>query len=265
MSDLVQSDGGGSGRLDLVELTSHLASQPELFGADQVPIEADTLRAARQFSVFTGTTVCRHESRALAIAALRLAGVPKREIARQLGCSRNTIDAVMGVLEERGKIEPVKERLPRLLATAAAEAAEFVRDLVADREVSADRAAMIRALGVVAGIGADKVLAASTQVSGDLHLHQHVHVNQDPVADWLRRRAESLATDSESPASPANVLEIKDASPAPVAETAVSEPALAPAPGPDPAPAIPPAGPAAPAPGAPGAPAPGGGGGGSRV
>lgn len=197
-----------SGRLDVSSLAAQLGSQPELFDPTLLPVEVDTVSAARVFA-FSGTTTCnsRHETRALTIAALRLAGVSKRQIARDLSCSRNTIDAVMEVLDERGKIEPLKERLPRLMASAAVEAMEWAREIIDERVVSADRAATLKALGVLGGITSTHMQAAGAQPAGDLHLHQHVHLEGvDPMRDYLRARAKVLATDSHAAGEEPKVL-----------------------------------------------------------
>src|SRR5262245_56402734 len=204
MSALVPSKQPGL--LDLVDIAGHLASQPELFDRHQLPIESDTVTAARVFAC-SGRTICnsKHEARALTIAALRLAGVGKKEICRQLSCHSSTVDAVMIELERQGKIETAKDRLPRLLANTALEAGEWAREIIEERKISSDRAAMVRALGVVAGIGSDK--AAAVAPAGDLHLHQHVHLEgADPMKDYLKQRAAALATDSNSAGGTAKPL-----------------------------------------------------------
>lgn len=203
-----------SGRLDFSTLAEHLGSQLEMFVYDEdpQPIEADTVQAARIFA-FSGRTTCngKHEARALTMAAMRLAGISKRKIARSLECSRNTIDAVMDHLERAGKIEPLKERLPRLLGATAEDAAERARELIQDGEVSTEVASMLKALGVIAGIGSDKVRDAAA-ASGDLHLHQHVHLeSSDPGLEYLKSRAAALATDSEAAAASCKSLVLNGA------------------------------------------------------
>lgn len=195
-------------RFSFSDLADQLKAQPDLFPASgEQPVEIEVVRAAQRFP-FTGTTVARDERRALAIAVARLAGVSKRRIAKELGCSRNTVDLVVEVLEKAGKLEPVKERLPGLLARAAEDATEWIRELIEDGVVSTEVAATIKALGVVAGIGADKVAAASA-VAGDLHLHQHVHMEgSDPMRAWLQERARALSTDSEAVGTERNPLEV---------------------------------------------------------
>ncbi len=195
-------------RFSFSDLADQLKAQPDLFPASgEQPVEVEVVRAAQRFP-FTGTTVARDERRALAIAVARLAGVSKRRIAKELGCSRNTVDLVVEVLEKAGKLEPVKERLPGLLARAAEDATEWIRELIDKGEVSTEVAATIKALGVVAGIGADKVAAASA-VAGDLHLHQHVHMEgSDPMRAWLQERARALSTDSEAVDADRNTLDV---------------------------------------------------------
>jgi transposase-like protein len=188
------------GRLDLESLVREVESQPELFDA---PEDREILAEAKRslsggIFAFTGSTVQKDERRALQIAILRLSGTSKREIARRIGCSRNVIDAVIEQLERAGKIEPLKDRLPRLLGAMAEDAAERARDLIHDGDISNQTAGMLKSLGVLAGIGADKSAAAQS-ISGDLHLHQHVHLGDaDPLRDYLSQRAQALATESNA-------------------------------------------------------------------
>jgi len=201
------------GRLDLESLVREVESQPELFDA---PEDREILREAREclsggVFAFTGSTVQKDERRAMRIVILRLAGVSKREIARRIGCSRNVIDAVMEQMERAGKVEPIKDRLPKLLGQMAEDAAERARDLIHEGDISNETAGMLKSLGVLAGIGSDKVHGAAANVSGDLHLHQHVHLagSQDPLRDYLRQRSEALggvATESNAGGSVGNSL-----------------------------------------------------------
>lgn len=217
------------GRLDFSAMAAQLGSQPELFACGSIPVEVDTVTAART-GAFSGTTTCnsKHETRALTIAALRLAGVSKRQVAEQLRCSRNTIDAVMEVLDARGKIEPLKERLPRLMASAAGEAMEWAREIIEERIVSADRAATLKALGVLGGITLTHMQAAAPhQAAGDLHLHQHVHLEgADPMREFLRARAAALSTDSHAACQPHNALVDNATSDQTAALAACAEPSI---------------------------------------
>jgi hypothetical protein len=93
----------------------------------------------------------------------------------------------------------------------AEDAAERARELIHAGDVSNETAGMLKSLGVLAGIGSDKVLGAAANVSGDLHLHQHVHLagSQDPLRDYLRQRSEALgtvATESNAGGSVGNSL-----------------------------------------------------------
>jgi hypothetical protein len=89
----------------------------------------------------------------------------------------------------------MKEVLQRRLAETTERALDRL-----DQEIVRDEPdpQLVRSLGVVAGIGADK-LAAAANPAGDLHLHQHVHLAaSDPAREYLRQRAEFLSIESGS-------------------------------------------------------------------
>jgi hypothetical protein len=180
------------GRLDLVGLAAEMLTQPELFDRDVVPIEHEVVAGSRNYC-HTGRITCKNEARALTIAAVYLRTESKRTTAKICGCSRYTLDAVMQELEEGGRLAHVRDRLPRLMAQFALEAIEYGREIIESRLITSDRASMLKANGVIAGVGADKVLGPV----GDVHVHQHLHVeNQRPAAEvaaeWARMVQGSL-------------------------------------------------------------------------
>lgn len=176
-----------SATIDLASFAAEMERQPELFGPDCIPVEIATVAAAKVF-VHSGKITCRDEARAATIAVVYQQTGSKRRTAEICKCSRHTIDAVLAEMEAGGKLAPLKDRLPTLLATAAAEAAEWIREIIDERHVSPEHAATLKALGVVAGIGADKVAAAPPTE------HRHVHVHVADVQDSARRYLDLLAT-----------------------------------------------------------------------
>jgi transposase-like protein len=204
MMEALPAQSQAIGRLDLAALVAEVESQPSLFEPDgTTPVDFGGLKAAREITegavfAFTGKITSRNEQKAAGIALLRLSGVSKREIARRVGCSRNVIDAVIDKLEDLGKLEPLKDRLPRLLGRVAEDAAEAAREIIDSGVIDTATASYLKSLGVLAGIGADKSAAAQS-ISGDLHLHQHLHVGDaDPLRDYLSQRAQALATESNA-------------------------------------------------------------------
>lgn len=176
-----------SATIDLAAFAAEMERQPELFSRDCIPVEIATVAAAKVF-VHSGKITCRDEARAATIAVVYQQTGSKRRTAEICKCSRHTIDAVLAEMEAGGKLAPLKDRLPTLLATAAAEAAEWIREIIDERQVSPEHAATLKALGVVAGIGADKVAAAPPTE------HRHVHVHVSDVQDSASRYRQMLAT-----------------------------------------------------------------------
>lgn len=174
-------------QIDLAAFAAEMERQPELFSADCIPVEIATVAAAKVF-VHSGKITCRDEARAATIAVVYQQTGSKRRTAELCKCSRHTIDAVLAEMEAGGKLAPLKDRLPTLLATAAAEAAEWIREIIEERAISPEHAATLKALGVVAGIGADKVAAAPPTE------HRHVHVHVSEVEDSARRYQDMLST-----------------------------------------------------------------------
>jgi hypothetical protein len=212
MMETLPAQSQASAPLRLEDLVEQVVSQPSLFDGEDAPIDYQTVTEAKAISegavfVYTGSTVSMNEQKAMAIAIMRLSGVPKREIARRCQCSRHVIDLVLEQLEQAGKIAPLRERLPRLLGQVAEDAAEAAREIIHAGVIDAPTAAYLKALGVLSGIGADKHAGAQA-VAGDLHLHQHVHLGDaDPLRDYLRQRSEAMATESNAGGAGANSLQ----------------------------------------------------------
>lgn len=190
-------------RLDLAELVEGLASQPELFadsGAIFSPDDADILRAPDRLKAssaerFSGRNTNRNERRALMIAGLVMLGRSKREIERQVGCDRRVIGPVIERLERAGIIPAVETRARRCEQELREETLHWLRDLVSDRTVSRDAAAMLRGLFTGAGILADKQAAGNGSGGGTIAVQIGVSVAGDP-GNW-RAAVAAVAGHSE--------------------------------------------------------------------
>jgi len=184
---------------DPLAVAEHVAqafkSQPELFDPAAFSAEElETVRAARSLSRYNGART-RSEARVATVVALRQQGCSLREIERRTGMDTRLVSIVIREAERAQIVPALKEMVTRRLAETTERALDRL-----DQELGhgTPDAQLVRALGVVAGIGADKIAAASTP-AGDLHLHQHVHLaGVDPAREYLKARAEALATESDS-------------------------------------------------------------------
>lgn len=181
------------------------ASQPELFGPGAFSgADLGVIRVARR-GTYSGAITCRDEAMVAKIVALRQQGASFRAIERATGTDRRVVSAVLQYAEKRQEIAPLKEVVMRRMAEVTERAIDRLSDELDKEEADPQ---MVRALGVVAGVGSDK-LAAASQVAGELHLHQHVHLEgQDPTRDWLRARAAALATESKAAAGDGKSLQV---------------------------------------------------------
>lgn len=171
-----------------------VARQPELFGPARFSdSELAIVRAARAGRYNASRT--RDEARVAVVVALRQQGCSLREIERRTGMDPRLVSVVVAEAERNRAVPAIKDALTRRLAETTERALDRLDD-----EIRADKPdpALVRALGVAVGIGADKVAGAGSP-AGDLHLHQHVHLDgADPARDYLRQRAAALATESDS-------------------------------------------------------------------
>src|SRR6185369_9772701 len=99
-----------------------VATQPALFDASAIPLDLELGKAAARLA-HTGRITERNEARAMAIAACKLAGLSDRETAARVGCSRNTVPAVMEHLESSGHVPGLQARLAVHLGRVAESAA----------------------------------------------------------------------------------------------------------------------------------------------
>jgi hypothetical protein len=174
-----------------------VSSQPDLFGAGSLSAEEHNLVRIARRGTYSGQITLKNEARVAQVVALRQQGCSMREIHRRTGMDHRVIRVVLQHAEKRREITALKDEVTRRLAEVTESAIERLQE-----EIDKPKAdpAMIRSLGVVAGIGSDKVSAAP-QVTGDLHLHQHIHGPADPMREYLVQRSAVLATESEAAAS----------------------------------------------------------------
>jgi hypothetical protein len=177
-----------------------MVRQPDLFAGGEAfsSSELEMVRHARK-GRYNGAVTTRSEARVALVVALRQQGCSLREIQRRTGMDTRLVVVVLREAEKSGVVPALKEVLTRRMAETTERALDRL-DEELDREEPDHQ--LVRALGVVAGIGADKMTAAGTG-GPDLHLHQHVHLaGADPARDYLMKRAAVLATESESAQPP---------------------------------------------------------------
>jgi hypothetical protein len=108
-----------SPELEVVDMRLGLPGQPDLFPDLNLVELARGWEPPARRGEFTGSTLGKDEQLCHQVCEAVLLGHSTRKIARACGISRNSVKAIMGVLEERGKIEPVKRRLSGKLAGVA--------------------------------------------------------------------------------------------------------------------------------------------------
>lgn len=123
--------------------------QPLLFDEDQLPVLPAVALAATKWE-HNGRYTLNDEVLCDEIAERCVMGFSARSIARTLHVSRLTVRAVMQVLEDRGKLGPLKQRMSRKMGYAI--------DLCLDRSIEAleeDRV-QVNVLPILAGVLFDK-------------------------------------------------------------------------------------------------------------
>ena len=175
-------------------VASEVVAQPDLFGpAAFSDSDLAIVRAARA-GRYTGSRT-RDEARVAVVVALRSQGCSLRDIERRTGMDPRLVAVVVREAEQRRAIPAIKEALNRRLAETTERALDRLDDELSRQDPDP---ALLRALGVAVGIGADKV-AGTSAAAGDLHLHQHVHLaGADPAREYLKARAAALATESDA-------------------------------------------------------------------
>jgi len=195
---------------DLALLAEAVDEQPLLFDFSQD--EAGAVAEARSWAAHTGTTAIRNHRRVAMVVASFLQTNSVRKTAELLSMSRNTVSAVLRVLEQAGKLEPLKEVFARRLRELALEAVVRTEELVA-AEPSIERAATIKANGFILKLAADMDAAAGLGGLGGVHVHGDVTIVQgaDPAEEYARMlrssRVRTVDVESEGLTSKAPPIE----------------------------------------------------------
>lgn len=219
--------------IDTDQIAVAVASQPELFGADEdgsPMVEPGIVAAAREFStspVHTGRTVTKDEARCAAAWALLASGVSRRTIARRLRMGRHTLDAIEAEFERGGKLAPLKERVSRQLALLVSDAAEQTRESLESGVRDAEGAAWLKAVATALGIGFDKHALATggpTEI-----VEQRGPDPRQAVRNWWSKVVDGeVVTDSASVSPPLAVNGLRGSLPALPTDAEVVDQAVTP-------------------------------------
>jgi hypothetical protein len=138
---------------DCKAIANELLQQPELLSAVFLE-KQDRLTPEQELQVkrFTGARSARDDQRLVMVGALRLLGASDREIARSCGVSRNSVPVLLQELERSGRVEPLKERLVKVVGDNAERSSLLLRRLMEnalDGQCDVDLASMIKAVGSV--------------------------------------------------------------------------------------------------------------------
>lgn len=208
---------------NLAELAESIQDQPELFAAPDVK----AITVAREFA-HTGRWTLKDQGLVARIVAAWLNTGSMRKVADLVGVSRNTVSAVIRILEHGGKLEPLKIRFERARLEVGFETLQWLRDVTEARDLES-MAILGKPGWVGVGIVSDKEAA---QPPASLHLHVHqtpTDAPVDPVAEYeraLRRARSAVVVDVESavqmpkslptstPPFPATPLDTSDPTPA---------------------------------------------------
>lgn len=206
---------------NLADLAEAISDQPSLFAAPDVQAVA----AARE-CVHTGRWTMQHAPTVARIVAAWLNTGSLRKTAELVGMSRNTVSAVIRILEAGGKVEPLKTRFERERLETGMEQLQWVREVIEERDLEA-AAVVLKPGWVGVGIVSDKE-AAQPPASLHLHVHQVSEGAVDPVAEYermLRRARSATVVDVESAVCPPNCLP-PSPSISPATATATADPSI---------------------------------------
>ena len=186
-----------------------VSNQPMLFDAAVIPLDLELGRAAARLE-HTGAIATRDEARVMAIAACKLAGLSDKETAGKIGCSRNTVAAVMEQLERRGRIPGLQERLAHALGRVAESSALELHRLIDNGEWDMETAGAVRSLGVAMGIATEKLQLVTGQATQIVEQRWGAP-SADAVKEWETKLRQVFGpiidtTDCQSNGSPRNLL-----------------------------------------------------------
>lgn len=217
MRDLTTSNVLGS---DCKAIAAELCAQPELlagvFLENSEKLMPDEQAKVDQVKRFTGVRSASDEQRLLLVGALRLLGASDREIARTCGVSRNSVPVLLRELERTGRVEPLKDRLVKVVGDNAERSSLLLRDLMEkglDGEVSMELAAMLKAVGSVNCFQVEKFQLLTGQATE--RVETVVAAGRDEIERFLRESAVDIEAvtvkgDSKSVGFSVNAYEIQN-------------------------------------------------------
>ena len=202
----------------LADLAASIGDQPELFSAP----DTKAVVTAREFA-HTGRWTMQDSKKVQQIIAAWLNTGSMRKTADLCSVSRNTVSAVIQLLEKAGKLEPLKTRFERARLETGMEQLTWVREVIEERDLEA--AAIVLKPGWVGiGIVSDKE-AAQPPMQVNVTVHSSpVDGPADPVAEYERRLRQArtrVVVDVESAVcQPKSLATIPPSDPATALDTA---------------------------------------------
>lgn len=189
---------------NLADLAASIGDQPELFAAP----DTRAVVVAREYA-HTGRWTIQDAKRVQQIIAAWLNTGSMRKTADLCSVSRNTVSAVIQLLEKAGKLEPLKTRFERARLEVGMEQLTWVREVIEERDLEA--AAIVLKPGWVGiGIVSDKEAAQPPTMQLTVNVHAPVDGPADPVAEYERRlraaRTRTAVVDVESAVCPPKSL-----------------------------------------------------------
>lgn len=216
MSDLTRMDAAIEALPDCRAIAAELMRQPEFFEFHRAELpDNPSQRPILALARYNGQRSGQEEQVNLRVGAMRSLGMSDRAIERECGVDRRTIPYRIAALEKSGRIPAVKDRV--LMRTAdLAERSALILSVLMDRaehEVSAELAAMIKALATTHGITIEKLqllTGSPTEI-----VQQMSASPRDETEAWLRENAIPIAAEVTpiDSASNGNPLELAQSGP----------------------------------------------------
>lgn len=172
-----------------------MEEQQDLITAEMMPADDRLVEAVRRGDhskpVVTGKILSRDIERVRSIVSDLISGLSQRQVAMRHNVGRNSLRQCVEVLEERGELEPLKQRLSRKFARVAELSADNLIEALEDNKVPSN------VLPIVAGVAVDKTLLLSGEATS-------ISERREVSVDAFRERVEAMrqARRSDPPAIP---------------------------------------------------------------
>ena len=155
--------------------------------------EEGLVDAARNKSfVHSGAFISRDQELCRSICTDLLTGISRRLIASRYSVSRNTVNAIREIMEERGELEPLKKEIAKRLDRCVIYSLENLEEAMADGKIAPG------SLPIATAVLLDKKAALEGMPTARIEHVTTRKVNHDDLNAWL----ESLP--SANPASPSD-------------------------------------------------------------